>query len=428
MKLIKSRTCRLLTAMAAGSTLTVCADWNPGEPVTTYWAGPGFPLAERLSDRWLAQLKEGGFNTVWAMTPAELDLAAKYGMRAIYKPKELCDRKISLNIDDPAAASAMEAMVKRVKNHPALYVYELYDEPAAGMFASLARTKEWFARHDPDHAVWVNLLPTYANNKQLGVEGEIIRAYWEHVRLFGEIYRPSFLTYDHYQFQNGGDTSNYLLNLGIIRQSASALNVPFFNGVQACTWTPGQAASPRSPRIPGPDEMRYLVYTTAAYGAHGIYYYVYCYRGHEGSIVSTNGTPSAKYKVLKTLNREFIAISKELSPLKFTGAYLQGLHAPGTTPYCEQALLKIEPETPVAELKPGQELTDTTLVTRFDAPGRPTHLMVVNLDYRRDRKIHVTAPAPTERFNAQARTWSPAGSSFDIDLARGSGVLLRLAR
>ena len=34
----------------------------------------------------------------------------------------------------------MEAMVNRVKDHPALYVYELYDEPAAGLFASLAHT------------------------------------------------------------------------------------------------------------------------------------------------------------------------------------------------------------------------------------------------------------------------------------------------
>ena len=28
-------------------------------------------------------------------------------MRAIYKPKELCDRKIFLNIDDPAAEAAL---------------------------------------------------------------------------------------------------------------------------------------------------------------------------------------------------------------------------------------------------------------------------------------------------------------------------------
>ena len=71
----------VLGVCAAG---TACAAWNPGEPVTTYWAGPGFPGNERLSDRWLVQLKEGGFNTVWATRPEELDLAARYGFRVIY--------------------------------------------------------------------------------------------------------------------------------------------------------------------------------------------------------------------------------------------------------------------------------------------------------------------------------------------------------
>jgi hypothetical protein len=142
--------------------------------------------------------------------------------------------------------------------------------------------------------------------------------------------------------------------------------------------------------------------------------------------VALDGTPDAKYEVLKTLNREFAAISRVLHPLNFTGAYFQGLHAPGTTPYCGQALLKITPETPYAELKPLQELTDTTLVTRFDAPGKPTHLMVVNCDYRKDRTLHIEAPSAAERFDPLAGAWSPVGASFDLALTRGSGVLLRL--
>ena len=174
--------------------------------------------------------------------------------------------------------------------------------------------------------------------------------------------------------------------------------------------------------------MRYLVYTSAAYGAQGIYYYVYCAYGHRGAIVSVDGVPDAKYEMLKKLNREFVAISRVLYPLDFTGAYFQGLHAPGTTPYGDQALLKLTPETPHAELTPLQELTDTTLVTRFDTPGKPTHLMVVNCDYRKARTLHVTAPAAAERFDPLAGTWSSTGTAFDLALPRGGGVLLRLAK
>ncbi|MBR3221172.1 MAG: hypothetical protein IKF72_02990 [Kiritimatiellae bacterium] len=216
--------------------------------------------------------------------------------------------------------------------------------------------------------------------------------------------------------------------MGIIRQCAAAMGIPFWNGVQACSWTPGKLASPSSPRIPGPDEMRYLVYTTAAYGAHGIYYYVYCRKGHVGSIVALDGTPDAKYEALKTLNREFVAIAKILYGLRFKGAYFQGLHPTGTTPYCEQALLEIAPETPYAEVQPLQELTDTTLVTRFDAPGKPTHLMVVNCDYRKDRTLHIKAPTAAERFDALAGTWSPVGAEFDLLIVRGGGALLRLTK
>ncbi|MBQ9432244.1 MAG: hypothetical protein IJU44_11910 [Kiritimatiellae bacterium] len=414
-----------LLAVSGLLSLKLFAAWDPGEPVTTYWAGPGYPGNCALTETWLAQMKDGGFNTVWATTPEELDIAAKYGMRVIYRPWGSLHGKLS-QIDDAEVAKVVGELVDRVKNHPALYVYSLFDEPPAEKFAELAHIKEWIGRRDPNHAVWVNLLPTYANNKQLGVEGEIIRAYWEHVRLFGEVFRPEFITYDHYQLQNGGDSPNYLLNLGIIRQSASAQGVPFWNGVQACTWRPGAAASPSAPRIPGPDEMRYLVYTTAAYGARGIYYYVYCRQGHSGSIVSLEGEPDAKFEVLKTLNREFVAIAKELAPMRFVGAYLQGAHAPGSTPWCEQALLKITPEAPITELQPGKELTDTVMVSRFEKSGASTHLMVVNMDYRNERSLKVTSPTETERFNPLTREWTPVGKTFNLELNRGTGVLLRL--
>lgn len=417
---------------------TLSAAWEPGEPVTTYWFGPGCPGQEQhLTDTWAQQLKDGGFNTVWASCPEELDIAAKHGLRAIYSVDPTTEWA-KIDLDDPAKKAAFTERINRVKNHPALYIYEHYDEAAAELFPQLARVKEHINELDPNHAVWHNLLPTYANNKQLGVGGrqgedkrmgfqyDIIAAYWEHVRLFGEIYRPEFITYDHYQLKSNGDASNYFLNLGIIRQSASARKVPFWNGLQACTWVPGHLASPKSPRIPGVDEMRYLVYSTAAYGAHGFYYYVYCRKGHSGTIASLDGKVGEKYEGLKPINRDFIAIAKVLSPLDFTGAYFQGRHAPGTTPYGDQALLKFSPETPYAELKPLEELADTTLVTRFDTPGKPTHLMVVNCDYRKDRTLHVKAPSVAEKFDPASGKWSSVGKEFDLSLIRGGGTLLRL--
>ncbi len=418
--------CLLLTVGLLAAQV-LCAVWDAGEPVTTYWGGPGFPGGPGLSDKWLEQLKEGGFNTVWAKTVAELDLAAKHGMRAIYKPEGLGGW---LKMDDPAVREKLAAMIERVKDHPALYVYELADEPSAKSFAQVARVKDFMHKLDPEHAAWVNLLPIYANNKQLGVEGDIVAAYWEHVRLFGEIFRPEFMTYDHYQFNWDKDGPDYMRNLGIIRQRAASLGVPFFNGVQSCTFAPPKnLASPPAPRAEGPDALRFLAWTTAAYGAHGIYYFVYCLKGFDNSIVTTDGKTGENYEALKTINRDFIAVAKELRTLKFVGAYMQGVVGPGTTPWCEQALLTISPETPQSALKADGLYADTTLVTRFDAPDGRTRLVVVNLDYTKERAIHVAAPSALERFDPATRIWSPIGSAeTDLALPKGGGVLLRLAR
>ena len=396
--------------------------WDMGDPIVTYWAGPGFRgNPERLTMRAAKQLKDGGFNTVWATSPQELDVAAAFGLRVIY------DLRVGRGLPDSAESrEKLAARIAEVRNHPALYLYRHWDEPSAVMFDELARMKAFFKKHDPVHPTWVNLLPTYANNKQLGIDGDLIRAYWEHVRLFGEVYHPEMVSHDHYQFTVGGDTGQYFLNLGIIRQSAAAQDIPFMNGVQACTWVPGDAASPSSPRIPGPDEMAFLVYTTVAYGAQGIYYYVYSYPGHRGSIADLDGTTGDKYEALKTLNREFVAIAKEIRRARFVGAYFQGRHAPGTTPYCPQAVLRISPDVPTTERKPGDDMANTILVTRFDKDGHPSHFMVVNLDYRQERTVSVSAPASLERFDPIAGTWRRIGQTADVSMGRGRGVLLRL--
>ena len=107
---------------------------------------------------------------------------------------------------------------------------------------------------------------------------------------------------------------------------------------------------------------------------------------------------------------------------------MQGVVGPGTTPWCEQALLTITPETPRRALKADGLYADTTLVTRFDAPDGRTRLVVVNMDYTKERTIHVKAPAPLERFDALKGEWSPVGSAeTDLALPKGGGFLLRFA-
>ena len=417
-------------SISVGACLVAFASsaWDMGEPIVTYWAGPGFKGSRMaITDESLKLLKEGGFNLVWASSKEDLDLIAKWGLRAICGDECSGLKSMAKGNVAPQNREESKRRIESVKDHPALYIYYHDDEPPAGRFEDLASDSRFVRSLDPDHLTWVNLLPTYASNKQLGLDGETISAYREHVRLFLETYDPAFVSYDHYQLNNGWDTGNYFLNMSIVQQASAARGIPFMNGVQACAWWPEESlASPAAPRIPGPDEMRFLVYTTLAYGAQGIYYYVYSHPRHRGSIVSQDGVPDAKYYELSKLNPIFVATAKQLRGYRLMGAYFKGYCPRGGTPYSPNAILDFVDGTKSEPLPAKKELADSVLVSRFEAVDRPMRLMVVNLDYRKERSLDAMAPFGVARFDPNTGKWMPLGKKFTLDLAKGEGTLLQV--
>jgi len=60
-------------------------------------------------------------------------------------------------------------------------------------------------------------------------------------------------------------------------------------------------------------------------------------------------------------------------------------------------------------------------------PARPTHAVVVNLDYKAEASIGVKGPAPLEAFDPATGLWSRAGAArAELRLTRGGGSLLRV--
>ena len=396
--------------------------WSVGTPVVSYWAGPGFPGGSDLNDASATQLAEGGWNLVWCRENSELDAAQRHGLRGLLTHPLLAPAAL----DDPKQRAELDAFVERVKKHPALYAYHLTDEPDAGRFPALAKLVAYLRERDPAHLAYINLLPTYANNEQLGIKGEKVPAYVEHLRKYVETVHPSLLSYDHYQFTNAGDNPDYFLNLALMRDQAVAAKLPFLNIVQASCWVPGSAASPQAPRVPNGDEMAYLVYTTLAYGAQGISYYVYCYPNHEGGIARADGTTTPLYAALKTLNREFVGIAKELQPLKPLGVFHAGMQVPGGVSLPKDAAFAFDPPVPPMDYKPGERVRGA-LIGLFGSSAQATHALVVNLDYKNEVAVGLKGPAPLEVFDARAGRWSPAsGARAELNLPKGGGKLLRV--
>jgi len=159
--------------------------WQVGTPIATYWAGP--PLTDVVAQ----QMVEGGFNLVWCGSEKELDIAHRHGLRGQLTSNLLAPT----SLDDPDKREQLDALIARVSKHPALYSYHLIDEPSAAQFPALGRLVAYLRQRDPQHLAYINLFPTYANNEQLGTQGDVVTAYEKHLRLYVEQVRPSLISY-----------------------------------------------------------------------------------------------------------------------------------------------------------------------------------------------------------------------------------------
>jgi hypothetical protein len=392
--------------------------WRVGMPIATYYAGP--PITDSVAK----QMREGGFNLIWC-AESEMDVARRHELRVLLQDGLLRPE----TMDDPVQLAKLDALIARVKNHPSLYAYYIIDEPGAALFPVLGRLVAHLRALDPAHMSYINLFPTYANNDQLGVKGETIAAYNEYLRQFIETVKPELLSYDHYHFAVDGDKDQYFLNLGIIRQTALDAGIPFLNIVQACTWE-------KNMRAPNGDEMRWLNYTSLAYGAHGLSYFVYYYqpfyqefKEKAGQMIRPDGTTTPQYEAAKNLNPQFVAIATQLQPLRSLGAYHVGKMYWGA-----QALPKEAPFRLDLKAKDNSPMpADGMLLGYFGKPDnsgkpcQPTHVLVVNLDYRNTITTTVVGPGQLEVFDAERRAWKRATrTQATTTLPPGGGTLVRV--
>ncbi len=380
------------------------AAWRIGTPVVAYWAGPP------MTDATARQMAEGGWNLVWCTNDQALDTAHQHGLRGLITDGLLAPA----TLDDPERRGKLDALIARVSKHPAMYAYHIIDEPNASQFPALGRLVAYLRERDPAHLAYINLFPTYANNEQLGTKGDMVTAYKEYLRLYVEQVKPALISYDHYQFALHGDNDQYFLNLALVRHAAQDAGVPFLNIVQACTW------APQVMRIPDADELRYLVFTTLAYGAQAISYYVYAHPGHDGSIANLDGTPGPLYAALKTYNREFVAIAKELQPLRSLAVQHTAMRENGCEPLPPDAPFRLLDTSSPAQPR-------GFMLGTFGPTDKPTHVMVVNLDYTKAVRTTLTGPGYLETFDPATGQWTPLKKSeAELDLPPGGGRLVRV--
>lgn len=449
--------------------------WQMGKPIVTYWAGPG-----PITDRDAKQMAEGGFNValVYALgKPKHISLADfikkqlailhKYEIRAwFYLPLKGIRGRGKLFLDVPERLKEMNSLIDAIKNHPALYGYIIVDEPHCTDFGRVARVKEYLLEKDPKHLAWVNLLPNYASAKQLQTEGNRVDAYKGYVKKYLDAVKPQILSFDHYNFAVKGQNDAYFLNLAQIREAALGKNIPFMAILQASTWSSNYA-------IPTGEQLRWLAYTSLAYGSQGIMWYVYGHSGHDGAFVYPEkpddyvpgalygGKPTPLYYFVKEeLHKEFVNVAKELQTLKSVGVYHAGMIPEGTVELPGNAPFRLIPalkkkacpgfiggdykdHNGVYPINIYEKPLEGFVIGLFGNNNKAEYALVVNLDFRtysgagQERrkefkspvKREITGPGPLEVFDAGTGKWHDAnGNKFRLRLAPGAGVLVRIKK
>ncbi len=263
------------------SSLTPLASTDPANPhLIGMWCPP---RAELMTDFAAADLlfkdvAAAGFNMMWYYFPGTekaqiiLDAAQANGLTVLMSVPGGKD------FDKTNADHA--AVITQFKDHPALYGFNIMDEPSAALFPQLAAVKAGVKElmGSTDKPVIVNLLPNYASNTQLGYTDDITEkaAYDAHIRDYCEIFDPEILCYDHYplsksmlgsKFVFEKDMMTYFENISTVRTYAWQQNIPMWLFVQAVSW--GGMANPTK------EQQRFLMNAALVFGVKNTLYFFY---------------------------------------------------------------------------------------------------------------------------------------------------------
>ncbi len=105
---------------------------------------------------------------------------------------------------------------------------------------------------------------------------------------------------------------------------------------------------------------------------------------------------------------------------------------PGAEPLPKDAPFRLDPAVPAMPYKPPERVRGMLLGVfgppgKGNEPGKPTHVLVVNLDYGAEAVTRVVGPGRLEAFDPAAGTWAPvAAKDAALRLAPGGGRLLRM--
>ena len=384
----------------------------------SFWCGPP---EEFLTRARFQEIKDAGFTH--AMPPCggpdtpqynrkTLEFCRQVGLKAY-----IADGRLTSAINAPDAKEKLDALVEDYKSYPALAGYFLGDEPSATAFPGLAKVVDYLREKDPQHPVFVNLLPNYASPEQLGTA-----TYEEYLSRFLREVKPFLLSYDHYFFVVGGaDGALFFPNLAAARKASLESKTPFQQIVQSTEFG--------SQRRPNEGELRYEAMQTLAYGGQSLMWFTYWQPTKDKSfewkhsMIDGDGVRDEQYYLVKKVNRELRVLGAPLLGATSLSVFHDGKVQPGGALHTDE---------PIRVAGKG----DFTIGTFRGADGK-TLVLITNADYKNEVTSDFQVSAGRKKvqlLNASTRAWNYVSGAaargdgnitISLKLSPGGAALLR---
>lgn len=371
--------------------------WSQKDLIITYSCSPPpeEPYVKAIADQ--------GYNLLPIAEDA-LPFAEKYNVKVLLQ-HGLFNVK---TMESPIELEQLNALIDRVKDNPALEGYYIFDEPQEVEFPKLAKLVRHIKARDPHHFCFVNLLPIFGVRTKKIKDPSLI--YKDYINEYIRQFKPDLLSYDYYTFvkySNSPAAGLYFIHLRLMRECARKAELPFMNIIQASQF------QVRDWDMPTPAQLRWQVYTSLAYGARAINYFLYWGpKSFAGMYRDGVATPLVDAAAL--LNKEMKALSSTLMSMESLYIFQTDPLPPGALPMPFGCPLQIT--------SPGQ-----FVVGVFGEDRKEKAFMIVNRDFSKSvvarvKVLGAEALSELQRSDSSWKTVNPSqNGEFEILLEPGDG-------
>ncbi len=382
----------------------------PSDFVVMTW-GPTPPEPQQI--QWM---KEAGINIAGFAEVKDLAIFEHGGLQVFVSDPRIYQYDFEKPLETQILKRNVQAVANEVGNSSAVAGFVLRDEPPAKIVPRLGLVGKQIQEIMPGKLVYVNLLPSRAPQKAMGVG-----SYESYARMVFDELRQPFLSYDNYSLVNDQMNDDFYANLEMIRKISIEAKVAFWNCV---------LSNAHFDYMENTDATYHLqAYSTMAYGGRGIQYFSY-FTWPLGNFrmgpIDQFGNKTSSWDMLRRINNQIHVLAPTLKKLRSTGVYHSPTVPAEGKPLSESILIKSVAMTHshfIPQTSEGQFLVGEFV----DDQNRP-YFMLVNKDLKNSFHFEVTLRKSGARLiHISPYSGKEEESRDEMDwIAPGAGHLFRI--